>query len=288
MAVDLPQTSTGDSPWDADDYDAGVFARPSRKGRQVLLTAVPVLSLAVVLAAWQIVGGRINPYLLSTPTSVVRAFGRIAANGQLVSAFVTSMEDLWGGFAIALVVGLTVGILMGRSPVVERMLNPYVNFFQATPLIALVPLIVIWFGVGYESRLITTFTLAVWSIIINTYVGVKSTPAALMDVARVYQFSRRKTVTEIALPNAVPHIFAGLRIALGKALIGMMVAEMEISLAGLGGLVTNYGNAFKTDYLLAGVFTASFVGVIGAVVLDVARRVLFPWIAATTAEGIRV
>lgn len=259
-----------------------------RRGRKAWLPLFPFASVVFVLIIWQVVGGHMNPYLLSTPTAVVRAFATLIGNGQLLSTFGTSMEDLWAGYALAVVVGIGVGILMGRSPVFEQIFNPYINFFQATPLIALVPLIVIWFGVGYEARLATTFTLAVWSIIINTYVGVKSTPAALIDVARVYQFGRRRTVTEISLPNAVPHIFAGLRIGLGKALIGMMIAEMEISLAGLGGLVTNYGNAFKTAYLLAGVFTASIVGVITAVILDVARRVFFPWVTATTAEGVKL
>jgi NitT/TauT family transport system permease protein len=119
--------------------------------------------------------------------------------------------------------------------------------------------------------------LAVWSIIINTASGVKETPPMLIDVARVYKFNRWQVVSKVAVPNAVPSIFAGLRIALGKALIGMVIAEMEISVTGLGGLVTNYGNAFKTAYLLAGVFTASAVGVIAAAALELVRRLLFSW-----------
>ena len=119
--------------------------------------------------------------------------------------------------------------------------------------------------------------LAVWSIIINTATGVKETPPSLIDVGRVYKFSRRQVITGIAIPNAVPNIFAGLRIALGKALIGMVIAQMEISVSGLGGLIINYGNAFKTAYLLAAVFTASLVGVIAAAALDLLRRWWFPW-----------
>lgn len=250
-------------------------------------SALPVISVIAVIAIWQEIGGRLNPYLLSTPARVATAFGDLAANGQLWHAFIISMEDFWVGYILAVIVGIGAGILMGRSPTIERIANPYINFFQATPLIALVPLIIIWFGVGFEARVAVTFTLGVWSIIINTHMGVKSTPANLLDVARIYKFSRRQTVREIALPNAVPHIFAGLRIGLGKALIGMMIAEMEVSLSGLGGLVTNYGNDFKTAYLLAGVFTASLVGVICAVLLDVTRRIFFPWVVATTAEGVR-
>src|SRR5262249_49886746 len=194
------------------------------------------------------------------------------------------MEDLAIGYALAIVVGIGVGIAMGRSPVTQKVLDPYVNFFQATPLIALVPLVVIWFGVGLKARVAVTFMLAVWSIIINTARGVAETPKNLRDAGRIYKLSRRQTIVSVALPNAVPSIFAGLRIGLGKALIGMVIAQMEISVTGLGGLVINYGNAFKTAYLLAAIVTASLVGVIAAAILELVRRWAFPW---TQGEDLR-
>ena len=166
---------------------------------------------------------------------------------------------------------------MGRSPIVERMLNPYVNFFQATPLIALVPLVVIWFGVALQARVAVVFILAVWSIIINTSTGVKETSPVAAGRRPDLQAQPAPGRLHIQLPNAVPHIFAGLRIALGKALIGVMIAQMEISITGLGGIVINYGNAFKTAYLLAGVVTASLVGVVAAMLLEVIRKRVFPW-----------
>jgi NitT/TauT family transport system permease protein len=240
---------------------------------------LPTLSLIVFFIVWQIVGGRVNPILFTTPTAVVRAFWNMLTGGVLGPAFATAMKDLAVGYVLAIAVGIIVGTLVGRSEVVERIMNPYINFFQATPLIALVPLVVIWFGVGFEARVAVTFMLAVWSIIINTATGVKQTPSGLMDVGRVYKFSRFQFVMGIELPNAVPSIFAGLRIALGKALIGMIIAQMEISVTGLGGIVVNYGNAFKTAYLLAAIVTASMVGVVAAAVLETIRRWLFPWTA---------
>lgn len=239
--------------------------------------SLPLLSVLVFLGVWQTLGRSIDPILLATPTRVVAAFGDLLSNGQLWPAFITAMGDLAVGYGAAIVIGISVGILMGRSLTIERIINPYVNFFQATPLIALVPLVVIWFGVGFEARVVVTFLLAVWSVIINTATGVKQTPESLIDVGRIYKFNSRQTVLTIALPNAVPSIFAGLRIALGKALIGVIIAQMEISVTGLGGLVVNYGNAFKTAYLLAGIITASLVGVVAAVGLELIRRWLFPW-----------
>jgi NitT/TauT family transport system permease protein len=236
-----------------------------------------LLSLAVFFTVWQVVGARVNPILLATPTAVISAFKDLLTSGQLGPAFATAMGDLAAGYALSAIVGVAFGIAIGRSRTVERIMNPYVNFFQATPLIALVPLVVIWFGVGFEARVAVTFMLAVWSVLINTATGVKETPAALRDVGRVYKFSRWQVIMSIELPSAVPSIFAGLRIALGKALIGMVIAQMEISITGLGGLVVNYGNAFKTAYLLAAIVTASAVGVVAASVLELFRRWVFPW-----------
>lgn len=266
-------TGTTTSPLD----DAIFAASPRERRRRWLMRALPLVSVVVFLAVWQIVGSHVDPILLATPKQTVKAFWDLLTSGQLGPAFGTAMKDLATGYLLAVVAGIVVGVAMGRSPVVERLLNPYINFFQATPLIALVPLVVIWFGVGFEARVSVTFMLAVWSIIINTATGVKETPVTLLDVSRVYKLNRWQVITKVALPNAVPSIFAGLRIALGKALIGMVIAQMEISVTGLGGLVINYGNAFKTAYLLAAVFTASLVGVIAAAVLEALRRWLFPW-----------
>lgn len=239
--------------------------------------SLPFLSVAVFVGIWQIVGGRVNPLLLATPSATVKAFWDLLTSGELAPAFADTMKDLAIGYGLATVVGILLGLAMGRSPMFERMMDPYVNFFQATPLIALVPLIVIWFGVGVNARVAITFILAIWSIIINTTTGVKQTPDSLLDVGRIYKFSRFHVITRIQLPNAVPSIFAGLRISLGKALIGIMIAQMEVSVTGLGGIVVDYGNAFKTAYLLAGIATASFVGVIAAVALEVIRKAIFPW-----------
>jgi ABC-type nitrate/sulfonate/bicarbonate transport system permease component len=245
----------------------------TRRGKILL----PLVSLAFFFGIWQFVGMHTNPILFTTPVKVVEAFWDLSRTGVLWPAFYGALRDLGIGYGLAAVVGIVVGMAMGRSAIVERMMNPYVNFFQATPLIALVPLVVIWFGVNLEARVAVVFILALWSIIINTSTGVKDTSTSLLDVGRIYKLSPLQVIGHIQLPNAVPHVFAGLRIALGKALIGVMIAQMEISITGLGGIVINYGNAFKTAYLLAGVVTASLVGVIAAMLLEVIRKRVFPW-----------
>lgn len=268
-AVVLPDMEDGEAPLEVNSGHERL--------KRNLLRLVPLASVIVFLIIWQIVGARQDPILFTTPKNVAKAFWDLCRDGKLWPAFRTSMTDLGIGYGLAIAAGILIGIAMGRSPIFERVMNPYVDFFQATPLIALVPLVVIWFGIGREARIVVVFTLAIWSIIINTCVGVKTTPTPLLDVTRVYKFNRWQVVSKVALPNAVPSIFAGLRISLGKALIGMVIAEMEVSVTGLGGMVITYGDEFRTADLLAAVVTASAVGVIVSVLLDIIRRVLFPW-----------
>ena len=246
--------------------------------------ALQVLSVVVFLGIWQIAGAHVNPILLATPTRVWSAFINLIQSGTLGPAFLRAMEVLGVGFAIAAVVGIAVGILMGRSSVVRRILNPYVSFFQATPLIALTPLVVIWTGIGFNSEVLITVLLGVWSVIINTEEGVRNTPRTLLDMARVYHASELSVVRNVAVPNAVPYIFAGLRIALAKSLIGVIIAEMDISLKGLGGLIQNAGDAFQTAPLLAAIICSSVVGVIGTIILEVLRRRIAPWAVTSDAH----
>jgi NitT/TauT family transport system permease protein len=246
--------------------------------------ALQVLSVVVFLGIWQIAGAHVNPILLATPTRVWSAFVSLIQSGTLGPAFLRAMEVLAVGFAIAAVVGIAVGILMGRSSIARRILNPYVSFFQATPLIALTPLVVIWTGIGFNAEVLITVLLGVWSVIINTAEGVRNTPKTLLDMARVYHASELSVVRHVAVPNAVPYIFAGLRIALAKALIGVIIAEMDISLKGLGGLIQNAGDAFQTAPLLAAIICSSVVGVIGTIILEVLRRRIAPWAASSDAH----
>jgi ABC-type nitrate/sulfonate/bicarbonate transport system permease component len=267
--------------------DAGLLGGASRSAgsrRRIRKLSVQLGSLAVFFSLWQIAGATTDPVLFATPTRVVAAFADLVQSGILHEALIVALKDLGMGLGLAIVVGLTVGIAMGRSLDVENALNPYVNFMQATPVIALVPLLIIWFGIDTKTRVAVVFIFSVWAIIISTQAGVKGTPRALMDVARVYHLSEWRIIREITLPNAVPVIWAGLRIALGKALIGMVVAELLVSIVGIGKLVSDYGQTFQTDYLLAAILSTSLVGVFAAGLLHWSLARFFPWVAATSAS----
>jgi NitT/TauT family transport system permease protein len=175
-----------------------------------------------------------------------------------------------------------IGTLIGRSETIEAILDPYVNFAMATPLVAVVPLLVVWFGIGFKARVVVVFTLAVFKIIVNTSSGLKQTPRVLREMASVYHLSQMQILREVMVMNAVPAIFAGLRLGLASALIGMIIGELELAVTGLGGMIFDYGNQLRTDYVLAGICTASITGVIGLAILAVVQARVFPWVAETT------
>ena len=245
-----------------------------RGGRATLLSA---LAVAAFLAVWQIVGSGINPILMATPTAVAGALVELTVDGPLVEAFITAMQALLVGFVLAAAVGIALGVAMGRSPTVYRIMTPFVSFFQATPTIALLPLVVIWFGIDVGAEIAIVMIVVIWTVIVNTAEGVRNTPATLLDMARLYQVGERATVWGVAIPYSLPYIFAGLKIGIARALVGIIVAEMFVSLNGLGGLVARYGDSFRTAELIATIVTTSVVGVLCVAVIESLRKYVAPW-----------
>lgn len=274
-----------------DDTVVGV-ARPERRtpaARKLYSSnrtwLVPVFSVAVFLGIWQLIGSHVNPILFATPYAVIQSLVSLLKGGILEPAWLRAMESLIIGLGLATIVGTGVGVAMGRNDTISRALNPYVNFFMATPLVAMVPLVVIWVGIGLPAEITVTFIIGVWSIIINTAEGIKSTPVPLLEMARVYRISERSVIRNVAYPYALPYVYAGMRIAIGKSLVGVIIAEMDISLKGLGGLVVLYGDAFNTSALLAIIICSAMVGVICTILLDVLRRRTTPWDTHRTDRG---
>lgn len=243
-----------------------------------------VLVAAGLLAAWQIVASRTNPILLPSPLAVGRAFLELAASGELGAAVIVSLRDLVAGFALAVGIGILLGFVMARSSTADRLLMPYLNLLNSTPLVALIPLIIIWFGLEFKARLVFIFLLSVWSILLNSYIGVKTTGRLLREVSRVFGLSEAQFIRWVALPHALPYIFAGLRVGLGRAIIGVLISQMQMRLTGLGGLVISYGNRFETAHLLAGVAVSSLFGVVSIGLLSLVQNRYFPWIQAIAGE----
>jgi ABC-type nitrate/sulfonate/bicarbonate transport system permease component len=242
---------------------AGSSAGASRPERgAVFYWAIRCASIVVVLGAWEILGAQINPIFLSTPSRIAVALVGLVRNGQLLEALRLSLLGLVLGFGAAIVVGVPLGILMGRSRTAEAALEPWVNALYVTPRVALIPLMLIWFGIGFEAQVVVIFLSSVFPLIVNSYAGVREISSQLVDTARSFCASERQLFFEVILPASVPFIMTGLRLGIGQAVIGMIVAQMFLALSGLGKLLVNYGDFFKTDYVFAVVIVIGLLGVV--------------------------
>ncbi|HLZ48397.1 MAG TPA: ABC transporter permease subunit [Candidatus Limnocylindria bacterium] len=189
------------------------------------------------------------------------------------------------GGTVGLVVGIALGVLMGRYALVAKILFPYVNFFNATPLVVIIPLVIIWVGITAQARLLFVFLITLWPVLLNTAAGIRNVDRGYVDVGLAFGFTEGQLMRKISLPAAVPYILAGVRISAGLAIIGMIVSEMEISFVGLGFLLVSFGNSFETGKLLAVVIVTSALGVLNVTILKAVQRRWFPWIAGVAGAG---
>ena len=251
-----------------------------RAHRDPLLKAAAIV---IFLAVWQASGAFLNPMFVSTPAGAVSALVTLIGNGQLPAAFLRSLVEMVGGLVAAGVLGVGVGMLMGRAALVERALEPIVAFGNATPSIALLPVMEVWFGIGTAARVAFITVICTWPLLVNTYAGVRAVRGRYTDVGIAFGFSGWKQTWKIYLPGTVPFIFVGLRIALAVGAVGMILGGQEIGQSGLGGLTADFGSYSETADLVATIVTTTAL----AMLLFAAFRQLqawrFPWIAATSA-----
>jgi NitT/TauT family transport system permease protein len=240
-----------------------------------------VTSLVVFAVAWQLYAAPKNPILLPTPIAVLNAFVDLVSNGTLTGALAGSFAELILGFGMAVIVGIGVGILMGRYHRFEVIFDPYVSFMNATPLVAFIPLLIIWVGIEFPARVIVVFLLSVWPILINTVAGIKNANRGLVEVGTSFGLSEVQLLRWVSLPSAVPYILAGTRNGIAKGIVGMIIGEMDMALAGLGGLVADFGDSFQTSKLMAVIFCTSIFGVVFVALLNFTERRRFAWIKET-------
>jgi len=198
---------------------------------------------------------------------------------------ISGIQMLLIGMAVGLTVGIALGVLMGRYTLVAKVLFPYVNFFNATPLVVIIPLVIIWVGITIQARLLFVFLITLWPVLLNTAAGIRNVDRGYVDVGLAFGFSERQILRKISLPAAIPFILAGVRISAGLAIIGMIVSEMEISFVGLGFLLVSFGNSFETGKLLAVVIVTSVLGVLNVTILKAVQARWFPWIAGVAGAG---
>jgi NitT/TauT family transport system permease protein len=238
---------------------------------------VRFMSVALTLLAWEWYGRGVDPVFLSYPTAILAAVPAMLATGELQRAFVSSVLGLAIGLAAAISLGTLFGLLMGRYRLIDQLLDVQINALYATPNVALIPLLILWFGLGLLSKVVIIFLAGFFPIIVNTYSGVRNVSRGLVEVALAEGASEAQIFTKIVIPASLPFITTGVRLAMGRAVVGMVVAELFTAVSGLGGAIITYGNAFKTDKLFVIIILLALLGLFLTESVRHLERWLAPW-----------
>ena len=234
-------------------------------------------SVVVFLLVWELFGRGINPIFASYPSAIVVEGIAMVKAGGLGAAFLQSMQPLVVGFAMSALIGVPVGLVLGRSALAEAAFGIYITAGYATPLVALVPLYVLWFGLGFAVKVAIIFTLGMFPVIINTWQGVKNVPRTMVEVGIAFVASRRMILRTIIVPATLPYIMTGLRLCIGRCIIAMVVAEFFTSISGLGGVILQAGDSFDTAQLFVPVIILMVLGVVLTWLIGWLEHKVAPW-----------
>jgi NitT/TauT family transport system permease protein len=236
--------------------------------------------VVAILIVWEAVAPFISPIFFTSPSKIAIAFYETTVSGELPYFLAQSLEVMVYGLVTAIVVGIPLGVAMARIRWLDWALDLPINALYATPLVAVVPLLVLWFGIYLKAKIIVVFLFAVFPILINTYQGVRECDKGMIEVAQSFRSSEWRMWRDVLLPFAVPYIIAGLRLAIGRGLIGMIIAEFYTTISGLGFMITKYANVFAMDKTFVPVIVLMVLGVSLTTLLKWVGRRIAPWSAA--------
>jgi NitT/TauT family transport system permease protein len=236
-----------------------------------------VLSVAVLLLLWEYFGREINPVFGSYPSAIALAFVDLARSGKLWAALGESLQPFAAGYGLAILLGVPLGLVIGRFRVAEAALGIYVTAGYAMPLVALVPLLVLWLGLGFKVKVAVVFLMSVFPICINTWLGVTAVPKTLIEVGKSFVASDAVILRRIILPATLPYIMAGIRLAVGRAVVAMVIAEFFTSISGLGAIIINSANNFDTATMFVPIVVLMVLAVGLNSLIGVVERWVAPW-----------
>ena len=237
------------------------------------------ISMLVFLSFWEVSVdlGWVNPLFTSSPSRIVRTAIEMFADGSILVDMQVSGFEFIVGYGAAIIIGVPLGILMGWYSRVDAVLDPFVSALYATPRIALLPLVMIWFGIGLMSKVAIVFLGAIFPILVNTITGVRTVNADFVKVARSFGSNDWQMFLTVVLPSSVPLLLTGLRLGLGHALVGIVVGEMYGATHGLGFLIATAGARFQTDKVMVGIIIIAAAGIVMTGLLRLIERRFEGW-----------
>jgi ABC-type nitrate/sulfonate/bicarbonate transport system permease component len=237
-------------------------------------------AVIIFLGIWELVGNvlqLINPMFMSAPSLIAKAGFQLFASGEIYRDLYISGIELFWGYFLSIAVAVPFGLAIGWYKKIAYVFDPFVNAMNATPRVALLPLVIIWLGIGILSKVGIIFLGAVFPILINTRDGVKTTPVNLLTAARSFGASEWILFKTVVLPSTIPFIITGLRMGLGRAIVGVMVGELYAATAGIGFMITVAGATFQTDKVFVGVLIFALTGMIGTEMITRVEKRFDKW-----------
>ena len=256
---------------------AGERARAAQRRSKMIRVAIRIGSLVVVLGGWEYFGRQTNPILFTYPTAVATAAVKMIASGELWKYLSQSLIVLFAGLGLAAIFGIALGLVMARFWILDLALDTYITALYSVPAVALVPVLVLWFGFEMTAKIAVVFLFTFFPIVINTYQGVKNVDERLIEVGRAFRCNERDLWIHIVLPAAVPFVVAGLRLAIGRGLIAMVLADLYTAITGIGYLISRYASTYRTDAMFVPVVTLGLLGITLTGLLRFIERRVAPW-----------
>ena len=237
------------------------------------------LSVLGGLLIWELLSRYLvaNALFLAAPSQVFAAIVALARSGELWRHVGISALEFALGYVIASILGILLGLGMASSERIKQIAQPWISGLYATPTIALAPLFILWFGIGIWSKVLVVILLVLFPVTINTEAGLRTTSERLTEMLRSFGASPRQIFFKVSLPSALPFILAGLKLGIGRGLIGVVVAELFGSRAGLGRLISQSADAFNMPELFAGVIVLAVAGIAMTAGFGWVERKLVPW-----------
>ncbi len=231
------------------------------------------------LLLWEVVSRFLvaNALFLASPSQIIVAIYRLAVTGQLWHHMAVSAAEFAVGYVIACILGILLGLGMASSVTIKQALQPWVSGLYATPTIALAPLFILWLGIGIWSKVLVVISLVLFPVAINTEAGLRTTSERLIEMLRSFGATPQQIFFKVSLPSAVPFILAGLKLGIGRGLIGVVVAELFGSRAGLGNLISQSADAFNMPELFAGVVVLAIAGIVMTAGFGWLEKRIVPW-----------
>jgi ABC-type nitrate/sulfonate/bicarbonate transport system permease component len=252
--------------------------KPAQRGvPRIVITS---LSVAALIALWEIFGRQVNPIFGSYPSAIAVAFVDLARSGKLLTALGQSLQPFVVGYGLAIIAGVPIGLIIGRYRTMEAAFGIYVTAGYAMPLVALVPLLVLWLGLGFAVKVAIVFLMSLFPICINTWLGVVAVPKTLIEVGKSFVAPNHVILRRIILPATLPYIMAGIRLAVGRAVVAMVIAEFFTAISGLGAIIINSANNFDT----ATMFVPIVILMVMAIGLNYLIGAVERWVAPWQAE----